>query len=133
MPGGRPRKPTALALLHGDHRKNPGRVNRAEPVPSAGAVGPPYELSGAAQLVWDRLAPDRSVKGLLTSWDVDAFAAFCEALAALQRLWPGTPGYRDAVAVCTSIGGRFGWTPSDRAKLTVGEGRRDATEDLLSG
>jgi len=40
--------------------------------------------------------------------------------------------FREAVAVCATLGGRFGWTPADRAKLVVGEEKRDQKERLLS-
>lgn len=144
MPGGRPPKATNLAILHGDHRKNPQRVNRAEPAPAADTVTPPYELSEAAQEVWDRLAPDRIRQGVLTPWDTDAFALFCEALviarrkaAAAQQPWTPLPGassplseLRQAVGIVGSLGGRFGWTPADRSKLVVGgEPRRGQGKD----
>ena len=142
---GRPPKPTNLAVLHGDGKKNPGRVNRQEPKPSNEPVAPPYQLTAAVREVWDRLAPDRIAKGLLTSWDVDAFAAFCEALVILHRAPRGANAkpvaggpspmtkFKDAVALCATLGGRFGWTPSDRAKLAMPEQSNQPGEDLLSG
>jgi P27 family predicted phage terminase small subunit len=145
MPGGRPAKPTALKLLHGDDKKNPQRVNRAEPVPASVAVEAPDWLSPAALGVWEALAPDRIATGVLTAWDVDAFALFCEALVlarqgvseARREAQPGAPSpmskFKDAVGLCSSLGGRFGWTPSDRQKLVVGGNRRGPKDDLLSG
>jgi P27 family predicted phage terminase small subunit len=142
MSGGRPAKPTNLKILHGDRKD---RVNTAEPVPSTTDLHPPDHLSDEARSIWDRIAPDRITKGLLTPWDVDAFAAFCEALvilqlAPLEARRPVVAGaaspmsmFKDAVSICSSLGSRFGWTPSDRAKLTVREGRRDDDEDLLTG
>jgi P27 family predicted phage terminase small subunit len=145
MPGGRPAKPTALKLLHGDDKKNPQRVNRSEPVPATVAVEAPDWLSPAAGDVWEALAPDRITTGVLTAWDADAFALFCEALVlarqgvseAGQKAQPGAPSpmskFKDAVGLCATLGGRFGWTPSDRQKLVVGGNRRDPKDDLLSG
>ena len=142
MDAGRPTKPLGLKLLHGDRAD---RVNDREPVPASVAVVPPYKLPAAVQRVWDRLAPDRVGQGLLTAWDVDAFAAFCEAIVLAQRgareaggpVIPGAPSpmsrFKDAVGLCATLGGRFGWTPSDRQKLVVGGVHRDATDDLLSG
>lgn len=141
---GRPRKPTTLKILHGDRED---RINRAEPVPGSGEVVPPFELSEGALLVWDRLAPDRIRRGVLTAWDVDAFALFCETVAVAQskvapahQPWEPRPGtasplseLRSAIAMVSSLGSRFGWTPADRAKLVTGEARRDPSEDLLSG
>lgn len=142
---GRPPKPTHLKVLHGDDKKNPKRLNRSEPVPSASTVEPPWQLSRSAQEVWDRLAPDRIDKGVLTAWDADAFAFFCEGVV-IARLkladagrepMPGAPSpmseLKAAVSILSTLGGRFGWTPSDRTKLTIGEERRGPSEDLLSG
>jgi len=138
---GRPAKPTDLKVLHGDRKD---RVNRAEPRPGGEIVAPGW-MSDEARANWDRLAPDRIRKGVLTSWDVEAFAAFCEALVLIQQgvreaSGPMVPGcaspmsrFKDAVSIASSLGSRFGWTPSDRTKLTVGEAKRDPTADLLSG
>lgn len=141
MPGGRPPKPTHLKVLHGDRAD---RINRAEPVPGEQPIEPPEWLTAEGRAAWDRLAPDRIAKGVLTAWDIDAFAMFCEALpraheAARRAGQPTVPGaqspmsrFKDAVAVCATLGGRFGWTPSDRAKLVVGGENRDSKERLLS-
>lgn len=145
MSGGRPSKPTNLKLLHGDDKKNRDRVNTSEPVPSSTEILPPWKLTKAAQDVWDRLAPDRIRTGVLTAWDVDAFALFCEALVITRRKLSGArrkpePGgsspmseFKTAVGIVSTLGARFGWTPADRAKLTTEEERRDPSEDLLSG
>lgn len=140
---GRPKKPKHLALLHGDRKD---RINQQEPTPSEDLpIAPPYELPEEVQAVWDRLAPDRITSGVLTAWDVDAFAAFCEALVLAQKgareasgaVIPGAPSpmsrFKDAVSLCSTLGGRFGWTPSDRQKLIVGEAPREPGADLLSG
>lgn len=145
MSGGRPSKPTNLKLLHGDDKKNPDRVNTSEPVPSSTDIVPPWPLTKAGQETWDRLAPDRIRTGVLSAWDVDAFALFCEALVITRSKLSGArrkpePGgaspmaeFKTAVGIVSTLGSRFGWTPADRAKLTTEEGRRDPSEDLLSG
>jgi len=135
-------RPTALKILHGDRSD---RINDAEPVPLGRPVAP-GTMSVAGRAVWDRLAPDRIAQGVLTAWDVDAFAAFCEVTAVLAtahrgmggKPMPGAPSpigmFRDLVQLATTLGGRFGWTPSDRAKLAVG-GRKEpanSAERLLS-
>lgn len=139
---GRPPKPRHLKALHGDRKD---RINDREPVPGDGEIAPPYVLRPAVQEVWDRLAPDRIRLKLLTAWDVDAFAAFCEAIVLAQKgaleahgeAIPGAPSpmsrFKDAINLCSTLGGRFGWTPSDRQKLIVGEAPREPGADLLSG
>lgn len=140
---GRPPKPGHLKVLHGD---KPSRINKQEPKPDENSpVAPPYSLRPAVQEVWDRLAPERIRMKLLTPWDVDAFAAFCEAIVLAQKgaleahgeAIPGAPSpmsrFKDAVNLCSTLGGRFGWTPSDRQKLIVGEAPREPGADLLSG
>lgn len=143
--GGANRKPTALKVLHGDDKKNPQRINRNEPIPGDQPILPPVTLTADGLEVWQRLAQDRIDKGVLTIWDVDAFALFCEAIAQAheaarhageepERLIQSPMSrFKDAVAICASLGGRFGWTPSDRAKLVVGGRQRDPKEDLLTG
>lgn len=128
MPGGRPRKPSNLAYLHGDQKS---RINQNEPIPAEGEIVPPFKLTRPAARIWKRLAPDRIAKGVLTPWDVEAFAAFCEALALIElgvseARGPMLPGcaspmsrLKDAVGLAAQLGSRFGWTPSDRAKLTM--------------
>lgn len=129
MPGGRPPKPTHLKVLSGARED---RINRNEPVPAEVPVEPPYELTQEVQEVWNRLAPDRIRKGVLTAWDTDAFAFFCEAIVLARRGTvrarndkpkQGAPSpmsmFKDAMSILNSLGGRFGWTPSDRSKLTI--------------
>ncbi len=132
---GRPRKPDHLKVLHGDR---PDRINRSAPAPRDGEIEPPYPLSDEALENWNRLAPDRIRAGVLTVWDVDAFAQFCEALVTARHKIAGArvtpkPGaasgmseYKAAITVVSTLGARFGWTPSDRAKLTTGGGEPDA-------
>ncbi|MFY1669506.1 phage terminase small subunit P27 family [Plantactinospora sp. WMMB334] len=138
------------------------RVNTAEPVPSAVDVGPPDWLTDAAVAIWDVYAPDLIRKGVLTAWDVEAFAVCCDA-AARRRAAAVTlaqegeivqlpvfdkngklTGHRksrnpwllvlnQADAQLGRWAARFGLTPSDRAQLSGGDGRRDPHEDLLTG
>lgn len=153
MSAGRPAKPTALKLLHGDDKKNPQRINRAEPVPAADVVVPTVVLSGDALVAWERLAPDLCRKGVLTPWDAQAFTTYCQTVAHYNEASRcleesgmtarGAAGgvikspywqiMRDAVSVMVTLGGRFGLTPSDRTHLSIGDGKREPGADLLSG
>lgn len=136
--GGRPRKPTNLHLLHGESR--PSRVNRNEPKPQLGVavVAPEYLMPGA-RAVWDRVAPLLEMRGVLTAWDVDLFAIFCTAVEVHRQAaamvaehgltssgpqgglvkHPAVSVMREAAQTMTTVGGRFGLTPADRAAITV--------------
>lgn len=140
---GRPSKPTVLKVLDGDRKD---RINHSEPVPADVDLSvPPQFLSEEAAEVWLTIAPDRVRQKVLTAWDVEAFAAFCEALVilryaprdALRVALPGQESpmakFRQAVAICSTLGGRFGWTPADRQKLVIGgsEDGQQGAERLL--
>lgn len=148
---GRPAKPMPLKILHGDYVP---KSHRGVISPS-GAVVPPA-LTKPGREMWDLLAPDMIRTGVLTSWDVPIFGEFCEALilAKIARLTamkeaagqivpiPGgvsaITGWLKAMTVINSLSGRFGMTPSDRARLgTIINGDTIKTsssgEDLLSG
>src|SRR5215204_4108204 len=82
MPGGRPRKPTALHRLHGTAR--PDRMNAAEPMPPIlGDVQPPAWLKGRSLRAWRDLAPRLRAMRVLTEADRDALALLCDAYGEL--------------------------------------------------
>ncbi|MEW2631798.1 phage terminase small subunit P27 family [Streptomyces sp. NPDC048389] len=152
-------KPTALRVLHGDRKD---RINTAEPQPAELDVEPPAWLSEQALEVWHALADDLIAKGVLTAWDTEAYANWCDAVArrrdAAQHVADegavvehpvynkngDLTGHRlgknawllalDAAdAQVQRYGARFGLTPSDRAQLKIG-GQTDpaGAERLLS-
>jgi P27 family predicted phage terminase small subunit len=152
-------KPTNLRVLHGDRKD---RINDQEPVPSELEVKPPHWLAKSARAVWGRLAPDLERRGVLTAWDVEAFANYCDAVVRRYRAAktleregevvelpvfnkngdltghrlgrnPWSYALKDADAQVQRWGARFGLTPSDRSQISVGEDRRDSDDDLLSG
>lgn len=144
---GRPAKPTRLKVLQGARED---RINRDEPVPVASVVKP-ERLSGVASDLWDELAPDLERKGVLTGWDVPAFAETCRwfgvYLSAMNRLeadgaivegskgerkHPAFQVARDAWDKFAQMAGRFGLTPSERQRISVSEDAR-GTDDLLTG
>jgi len=156
---GRPKKPTNLAVLHGDRKD---RINTAEPKPSTLTVEPPEWLTDEARAVWDRLAADLKVKQVLTAWDTETFACWCDAVVrrrnAAQALAregevielpvynkngeltghrlgknPWTLVLNEADAQVQKYAARFGLTPSDRAGLSIGKDDSDADDDLLTG
>lgn len=156
---GRPKKPTNIAVLHGDRKD---RINTAEPKPSQLEVAPPNWLGDQAVEVWNSLAADLKAKGVLTGWDVEAFASWCDAVVrrrhASKRLQvegevielpvfnkngeetghryaknPWTLVLNEADAQMQKYAAKFGMTPSDRASLSIGEASKGADDDLLTG
>lgn len=144
-------EPTALKVVKGT--KSAEAVD--EPVPAAGEVTPPEDLSSDALAVWESLAPDLIAKGVLTPWDVHAFALYCDAVARTDearrhldeegtvveqpvfdrngRQQEGRRTVRslwtqvlsDNRAAVIALGTRFGLTPSERSTLKVGNGNDD--------
>lgn len=152
-------KPTSVRLLHGDRKD---RVNVLEPTPDSADVVPAGWLSPPALTVWAQYAPDLARKGVLTAWDVEAFAIWCDAVVrrrtAVAHLRdegevrelpvfnqhgdqtghrigknPWTLVLNEADAQVQRYGARFGLTPSDRAQIKVGGSSSDPNADLLSG
>lgn len=151
--------PTKLALVKGERSD---RVNEAEPEPD-GEVAAPAWLSGDASQVWDTYAPDLISKQVLTAWDVEAFANWCDAVVRRRRAAqhlddegevvdlpvfnkngdhtgdrkgknPWQLVWNEADAQIQRYGARFGMTPSDRASISVGEERKGGSnEDFLTG
>lgn len=77
MPGGRPRKPRQIKIIHHTFRKdrNPGR--EPEPPPVAAVPKPPLGLNRWARQEWKRLAPDLVEQALLTSLDLTTLEIAC--------------------------------------------------------
>ena len=148
-PRGRPRKPTSLKVLHGDFKGHPGRRNDREPVIIGEAV-PPDTLSAPARRVWDEMAPVLIRAGVLTPADAAMFAEYCEVVplvrlsrvAALREITghsEPTPNTMSATAVWAkmlntmmNIGGRFGMSPADRARISAQAPHPTDHDDLLS-
>ncbi|WP_340382299.1 phage terminase small subunit P27 family [Streptomyces sp. SS7] len=152
-------KPTQLRVLHGDRKD---RINADEPQPSAGEIAAPDWLGDRALEVWDAYAPDLEAKRVLTAWDVEAFAAWCDAVARRRDAAehvdeegavvempvfnkngeetgtrrgknPWLLALDAADAQVRTYGARFGLTPSDRAGLKIpNEGDGLGAERLLS-
>ena len=152
-------KPTALRVLHGDRKD---RINDAEPVPAAGDIVPPDWLTDDAVEIWEIYAGDLEAKRVLTPWDVETFAAWCDAAARRRRAAaelaeggelmeapvfnkngeqtgvrlvksPWLAVLNEADAQVQRYGARFGLTPSDRSQLKIDDqGSGAGPERLLS-
>jgi P27 family predicted phage terminase small subunit len=149
--------PVHLKVLRGDRES---RINRDEPLPAESRITPPDEMTAAGREIWEDLAPDLMDKGCLTSWDVYAFEAFCEAVAQYRECRTllhksvskfgkfvelGAAGgqikspyhqmMRDCIETMAKLGSRFGLTPADRTNLRMDQadtGPHLGAERLLS-
>ena len=134
---GRKPKPSALKLLQG----NPGKrgVNKKEPRPS-GIPECPSHLDKVAHAEWNRLVPELTRLGLLTSVDRAALAAYCSAYSrwvqaekmvakfgtVIESPKSGYPVQNPHVSVANTALDHmrkflieFGMTPASRARLQV--------------
>src|SRR5690349_11597598 len=147
--GGRPAKPTALKILHGETR--PSRLNNAEPQPSQTKVEPPEDLSEEALVIWHELAADLERTGVLKPWDARAYGDYCEAVVSSREAqahldeegevidYPVFNRSGEEVSTRPVINpwwkvrmessesmrkgqARFGLTPADRARLQINQG-----------
>lgn len=152
---GRPAKPTSLKLVAGTR---PDRINDREPVPADVPIEPPAWLDAMALEEWNRLAPDLVATGVLTGWDVQAFAEWCDAastvafaaqqLAAEGHLVERAVFDRNGVETGTRIvtnewfyiqkaalevtskrAARFGLTPAERSGVAVNRGGAGGEDD----
>lgn len=143
------KEPTAIHVLKG------GKKDESEPVPDPDRpIIAPDWLTAEALEVWDEYAPQLKGQRVLTSWDLEQFAAWCDAAVrrrvAVRMLEEegeviladvfdrnGKPTgkrrqrnewlfvWKDASAVCAQIGARFGLTPADRTGVKRDGGKQD--------
>lgn len=65
----RPRKPTALKILHGDFVKNPQRKNPLEPQVESAIPKCPKSITGEAKKEWTRITKELHSIGVITQVD----------------------------------------------------------------
>ncbi len=123
-------KPSALKVLHGSRQST---VNKNEPQPKKAGLDPPKWLGREGRVVWREYAPGLSAMGLLTELDVEMFAQACALAAVARTLFPGSADHMKVVDAAGRILGRFGFTPSERTKISVTPKTDDPFEKFLSG
>jgi P27 family predicted phage terminase small subunit len=128
--GGPRPTPTALKVVRGSRiRHDEPQAPIGDEVPSA-----PTWLSDAGRDLWNTLAPSMHASRLLTLWDAEAFAVYCEAVirhreackvvqekgVMLGRVKnPALQIVRDTAATIRSYSQEFGLTPSARASINL--------------
>jgi P27 family predicted phage terminase small subunit len=157
---GRPATPTKLALLKG---KQKDRINHNEPQPEVEVEIPEgVELGRYGRWEWDRLIGDLKSKDVVTGWDIQALAMWCEQvdihwrsaeiireeglmieeivfskgepIGERYKVNPAWKANQDSLNNMIRLSARFGFTPSDRAGISVSPPKAKGTgEDLLTG
>jgi len=128
----RPRKPTALKLLHGEKDKK--RINQNEPAPTPGIPQPPVHLDEVALACWHRTCKTLNEMHVLTMADGECVAMFCQdysrwfaASQAVDAQGMIVDGKRNPALIdahkfrdsCFKWLTEFGMTPASRTKLVV--------------
>jgi P27 family predicted phage terminase small subunit len=135
---GRPRKPTALKVLHGDFDKNPQRRNHREPVPGKQPPKCPAWITGEARKEWKRIVDELESMGVASGVDRAALEQYCIAYDAWRqalrtvrkegrtfasnhgpRVHPADTLARSYADLCHRILCQFGLTPSSRTRLAI--------------
>lgn len=82
---GRPRKPTALKILHGDFDKNPQRRNNAEPEVESKSPDCPAWIKGEARNEWKRVCDELLLLKVVTLPDRAALEAYCKTYSTWRK------------------------------------------------
>jgi P27 family predicted phage terminase small subunit len=151
MPRGPAPKPTALKRLEG----NPGKrkLNTNEPKFSGVPICPTW-LNAAAKKEWKRVVGELSALDMLRSVDTSSLASYCQSYARWRsaeliveaegqtikepitnksgeivghrtKRHPATAIAKESQAAMHRASALFGFDPSSRSRLTVGEGIKD--------
>lgn len=141
--GGRPRKPTALKVLHGDFDHDPGRRPKNEPQPTAQAPNCPSHLPVLAKHEWRRVVKELAELKVLSIAERSSLEQYCRAYAEWREAGksldengryyvedgtmkenPAGKAMRAWATICHKLLCEFGMTPSSRTRLIIS----DATE-----
>lgn len=78
-------KPTLTIVKQASGSTDRGNFNQNPPKPAANEVERPAFVRDSAAELWNHYAPDLIAKGVLTNWDVEAFAQWCCLAAEFRR------------------------------------------------
>jgi P27 family predicted phage terminase small subunit len=150
---GRPRKPTALKVLHGDFDKNPKRRNKSEPTPDLAIPKCPAWLSEHAKAEWKRITKEVGDLKVLSLGERGALEQYCDTYGKWRECnetikadgqWystnhglaehPAAKAHRVYAGMCQKLLCEFGLTPSSRSRLAITkEPEVDETEKRFFG
>lgn len=151
----RPRKPTALKILHGDFDKDPQRRNHQEPLPSVDCPQCPTDLGVVGRNEWKRICKELEMLGVISLAERPAILRYCHAYQQHHDFerqvkkdgrWqtnyktgaitehPASKAARDLVNQMIKLLSSFGMTPTSRTRLAVKEKKEvDPDEKLFFG
>jgi len=128
----RPRKPLAVLKVEGGYRgdRHAGRKDQ----PAAGQLEPPVKLNPRTSKLWKRIAPQLALHGcgqcdlpllelLLHYWDQWQLAKESD---------PAAAGTVRLSRECERLLRAFGFSPSDRQKITQPDAPPSELEELLA-
>src|SRR5262245_36088217 len=128
-------KPTETLKLHGTYRAD-RHAGRMDARPPSGSPCRP-DLGQVGGSMWDQVIAEHTSRGTLGELDTASLVTLCRTLELLEtthevlKIDPTDKDTRCAyaayVAICDKLGAKFGWTPSDRAALKLGEQKPQST------
>ena len=137
----RPRKPTALKLLHGDFDKDPQRRNHKEPEPVTEIPACPGQLGVVGRNEWKRICSELELLKVISLAERASILRYCHAYqqhhdyerqAKKDGRWqvndrgvitehPASKAARDLVNQMIKLLVALGLTPTSRTRLAVNE------------
>ena len=140
---GRPKKPTALKVLHGDFDIHPERRPKNEPQPDCQSPACPDHLPVLAKNEWKRVVKELAELKVLSLAERSSLEQYCRAYAEWREAGrslekegryyvedgtmkenPAGKAMRAWAVICHKLLCEFGMTPSSRTRLVIS----DATE-----
>lgn len=155
----KPRKPSALKVLHGDFEKNPQRQNKREPKPEVGIPSMPKHLGKVAKYEWARVTKELASMGVLTKVERSALEQYCIAYEKWRKAMnhvaehgmvttivddkgntifrrnPGDVACLEYSRLIQKYLGEFGLTPASRSRVVIEtetESRGDLAKKFLA-
>jgi hypothetical protein len=110
----RPRTPTSILDTKGAFLAQPGRRRDGEPQPTGSIGSAPKHLSDDEKKIWREF-----VRGLAPGVGKSSDRWAAESIVLLKAKERAGTIQGNELAQLTSLYGRFGMTPSDRAKVSV--------------
>jgi phage terminase small subunit len=124
----RPRTPTAILDTKGAFLAQPGRRRNGEPQPIGSIGSAPKHFSDDQKKIWREL-----VRGLPAGVGKSADRWAAETIVLLKAKERADTIKGNELARLTSLYGRFGMTPSDRAKISVEVPKESKLQRFLAG